>query len=54
MDDSVRDVNELVSCSDCFAAVKRNDLEKHFEWHQRSVRDAVAASIEVVSEIPEP
>jgi hypothetical protein len=49
---SVDDVHQLMSCSDCYAVVKTDDLDKHFEWHERAVRDAVAASVVVVSELP--
>jgi hypothetical protein len=50
-DVSVESVDELVSCADCYAVVKGGDLEKHYEWHSRAVRDAVAASVVVVADV---
>jgi hypothetical protein len=49
-DVSVDSVGELVSCTDCYAVVKGGDLAKHYEWHERAVRDAVAASVVVVAD----
>jgi hypothetical protein len=49
-DPSVDNVDELISCADCYAVVKKGDVEKHYEWHARSVRDAVAASVVVVAD----
>jgi transcription initiation factor TFIIIB Brf1 subunit/transcription initiation factor TFIIB len=52
-DVSVDNVDELISCADCYAVVKKGDVEKHYEWHARAVRDAVAASVVVVSDAAE-
>jgi hypothetical protein len=49
-DVSVESVDELVSCADCYAVVKGGDLERHYEWHSRAVRDAVAASVVVAAD----
>jgi hypothetical protein len=49
-DVSVDNVDELISCADCYAVVKKGDVEKHYEWHSRAVRDAVAASVVVVAD----
>ena len=52
-DVTVDTVEQLISCTDCYAVVKHGDLEKHYEWHARAVRDAVAASVVVVSDAVE-
>lgn len=49
-DVTVDNVDELISCADCYSVVKKGDLERHYEWHGRAVRDAVAASVVVVSD----
>jgi hypothetical protein len=52
-DVTVDKLDELISCADCYAVVKKHDLEKHYEWHGRAVRDAVAASVVVVADAVE-
>ncbi len=49
-DATVDNVEELISCADCYAVVKKGDVDKHYEWHARAVRDAVAASVVVVAD----
>ncbi len=52
-DASVNSLDELISCADCYGVVKKVDMQKHYEWHARAVRDAVAASVVVVSDAAE-
>jgi hypothetical protein len=53
-DVTVGNLDELMSCTDCYAVTKKADVEKHYEWHERSVRDAVAASVVVVNDLDSP
>lgn len=48
--DPVGVADDLVSCGDCFAVVRRADQERHFEWHSRALRDAAAAALVVVND----
>jgi hypothetical protein len=38
-DATVDNVEELISCADCYAVVKKGDVDKHYEWHARAARD---------------
>ena len=49
-DDTVTDQDDLASCTDCFAVVRREDQERHFAWHDRVLRDAAAAALVVVND----
>ena len=44
------DQDDLASCTDCFAVVRREDQERHYAWHDRVLRDAAAAALVVVND----